>query len=354
MRHAPLALLFTLACDPRTPASPDAPAPADASLDASRADAIDCPMPLRSRDRAPVASRGDARGLVDGDFWGPSWTGEVGDWVAIDVGAGPSEVMTAWTTFGDDVLGGYAIETSADSTDGRDGQWRAAATITDSTAPARADAIPFTGQRWLRLRVTAGVATLAELAVHDTSHGRCDSWLFIGDSISAMAFNLSSGFADDIHGARPATYPLRLGIGVGGTSSADGLANLDAWLATYPDITNWVVSYGTNDMGGGDPVFAPDFHDRMHTLVTRLQQAGKRVFVPRIPYGKWDPEGAVIPVYNAALDRVVQATGAIAGPDLYAYFRAHPDQLADDIHPDPDGGRAMNQLWSEIALRLYP
>ena len=82
MRHAPLALLFTLACDPRTPASPDAPAPADASLDASRADAIDCPMPLRSRDRAPVASRGDARGLVDGDFWGPSWTGEVGDWVA--------------------------------------------------------------------------------------------------------------------------------------------------------------------------------------------------------------------------------------------------------------------------------
>jgi len=339
-----------IACDARAPASPDA----GASVDAPNDGRADCPMPLRSRDRAPVASRGDASGLVDGALAGATWTGAIDDWVAIDVGVGPTAVMSAWTAIGDGVLTGYAIETSADSTDGKDGHWQPAVAISDNTAATRADAIAFAGQRWLRLRITAGAPTLSELAVHDASHGTCDSWLFIGDSITALAFNLSTDFSDDIHAARPGTYPVRLGIGVGGTNSETGLANLDAWLAAYPDIHNWVVSYGTNDMGGGDPVYAPAYHDRMRTLVTRLQQAGKRVFVPRIPYGTWDPAGAVIPVYNAEVDRVVEETGAIAGPDLYAYFRAHPDQLADDIHPGAAGARAMNQLWSEIALGLYP
>lgn len=342
---------LAIACDARVPDQADAAASVDAAAgDPSAA----CPMPLRSREHVPVASRGDARGLVDGALAGATWTATVDDWVAIDVGVGPTAVMSAWTAIGDGVITGYAIETSADSTDGRDGHWRTAIAITANTAATRADAIEFADQRWLRLRVTAGTADLGELAVHDASHGTCDSWLFLGDSITAMAFNLSTDFADDIHAARPETYPLRLGIGVGGSSTEDGLANLDAWLAMYPDIHSWVVSYGTNDMGGGDPVYAPAFHDRLRALVTRLQQAGKRVLVPRIPYGKWDPDGAVIPVYNAEVDRVVAETGAVAGPDLYAYFRAHPDQLADDIHPGGDGARAMNLLWSELALRLYP
>lgn len=353
MRLMSSMLLMLAACDAAAVVAPDG-GPVTPAADATVAGPIACPMPLRSRDRAPVASRGDAHGLVDGDFWGPSWSGGAGDWVAIDVGVGPTEVMAAWTALGDGVLRGYAFETSADSTDGTDGHWTSAAAVADNAAPTRAARISFTGQRWLRLRITDGTVALAELAVHDASHGACDSWLFIGDSITALAFNLSTGFADDIHAARPETYPLRMAIGVGGTNSADGLANLDGWLASYPDVTNWVVSYGTNDMGGGDPAFAPAFHDRMVTLVTRLQQAGKRVFVPHIPYGKWDPDGAVIPVYNAAVDRVIADTGAHAGPDLYTYFHDHPDQLADDIHPDADGGAAMNRLWSEVALRFYP
>ncbi|MCE9579199.1 MAG: hypothetical protein K8W52_39110 [Deltaproteobacteria bacterium] len=350
VRILALTSALAIACDARAPSdSPDAASPIDATSGGAA-----CPMPLRSRDRAPVASHGDAAGLVDGALAGATWTGAVDAWVAIDVGVGPTAVMSAWTAIGDGQLTGYAIETSADSTDGKDGHWQTAVAILDNTAATRADAIAFTGQRWLRLRITEGAADLSELAVHDASHGTCDSWLFIGDSITAMAFNLSTDFADDVHAARPDTYPLRLGIGVGGTNSENGLANLDAWLAAYPDVHNWVVSYGTNDMGGGDPVYAPAYHDRMRRLITRLQQAGKRVFVPRIPYGTWDPDGAVIPVYNAEVDRVVAETGAIAGPDLYAYFRAHPDQLADQIHPGALGARAMNELWSAIALAHYP
>lgn len=356
MRTLTIVLAFGLAaCTVTHPADDALPDGGPPVIDAPLGARIDCPMPLRSRNRATVTSRGYAAGLVDGDFLGPSWGGGAGDWVAIDVGVGPDQVMAAWSSaVPAGAPRGYAIETSADSTTGRDGTWTVAVTVADNLERTRAHAVRFAGQRWLRLRLVTGDAELLALAVHDASAGTCDSWLFLGDSITAMAFNLSTGFSDDVHAARRATYPLRMAIGEGGTNTQTGLERLDDWLAAYPDVTNWVVSYGTNDMGGGDPAFAPAYGDRMIELVSRLRDAGKRVFVPHIPYGTWDPDGRVIPVYNAQVDRVVREAEILAGPDLYEYFRDHPDQLADDVHPDPIGGRAMDRLWSETALRAYP
>jgi len=327
-----------------------ADAAAIARADAAPGDRIACAMPLLSRGQVARVSGGEARGLTDGVLGGFVWSGAAGDWAALDVGVGHDAIAVAWTAT-DAPPRAYTIETSADSTDGADGTWTSALAVTDNTLPTRAHVVRFTGQRWLRVRL-GGDGALYELAVHDASHGACDTWLFVGDSITALAYNLSNDFSDDVHAARGATYPVRLGIGVGGTSSQDGLDHVDAWLAAYPDVANWVVSYGSNDTGGSAQ-FAPAFGDRMIELVGTLQRAGKRVYVPRLPFATYPGASDVLPAYVAQIDRVIAATGATPGPDLYAYFGAHPDQLADHLHPNGDGGRAMNQLWADVALPLY-
>jgi acyl-CoA thioesterase I len=48
------------------------------------------------------------------------------------------------------------------------------------------------------------------------------------------------------------------------------------------------------------------------------------------------------------------ANGLIPGPDLYAWFLAHPEQLRDGLHPTDAGIVAINRLWASAMERLYP
>ena len=43
----------------------------------------------------------------------------------------------------------------------------------------------------------------------------------------------------------------------------------------------------------------------------------------------------------------------LPGPDLYAWFAAHPEQLRDGIHPTDAGILAINRLWAEAVARAY-
>jgi acyl-CoA thioesterase-1 len=54
------------------------------------------------------------------------------------------------------------------------------------------------------------------------------------------------------------------------------------------------------------------------------------------------------------LDQVASARGLLPGPNLYAWFKAHPERLADGLHPDPRGAIEMNRLWAEAVAPLYP
>ena len=324
------------------------------------------PMPLISRNKPVAASMGNAAAVDDGEYYGgATWdvvpSAQAPAWVAIHVGAGAYRAMLNWVAYPDSNLPtNYRIETSVNSTDGADGTWTTAVTVVGNSVPARAHPFPFGNQQWVRFVVTEaqtpGVAIrIDEIDVHDASAGTSDSWMFVGDSITAAAFSrslFSGNFPERIHAVVPSHFPLMIGAGVGGTSTQTGVAHIDEWIAAHPHMQNWVVSYGTNDASNMDPQFAPAFGERLREIVRNLQAAGKTVFVPRIP-SRTGGEAYLAP-YNAQVDAVCSEFSLGAAPDLYAWFIAHPDQLYDGVHPNDDGSRAMNQLWADAVRPLYP
>jgi lysophospholipase L1-like esterase len=329
----------------------------------------------------PVRASSDeasAAAVADGVWrtwagWRPAPpTSAAPQWLALDLGrAAPAAILLLWnagnntnyneTRYGG--LGNYTVETSADSSDGGNGSWTTAATIQGNTVRSRAHRVPFAGQRWVRLRVTAlapgaAQAALDEVAVYDAA-GLDESWIFLGDSVTALAFDRAPergpAFAALVHAARPATDPITLDAGVNGETSAAALAQLDQRLAWNPDFHFWVLGYGTNDVPS-DPsgVAAAAFAGRMGRMAARIQGAGHVPVVVPIPYSR-DPAHAAIPQYNAALLAMADSQGLLVGPDLYAYFAAHPEQLAPDgVHPTDAGSAAINRLWADWRLKAEP
>lgn len=316
------------------------------------------PMKLISVRRPVVASTGNASVLVNDTYFDLSFwdvAASASPWVSIDLGKGPSRIMVQlYSSQTTTAPGGYRLETSADSTNGRDGTWTTGLSVSGNSEQSRVHALDFAGKRWLRVTITAGLAggsrvQLNEIGVRDASAGTTDSWIFLGDSITAMSFHPGQGtFAALVNKSYPACYPVMINEGVGGTNSGDGVMSLEQRLLAFADVQNWVIGYGTNDSSSTDQRFVTQYIDNMRRIITRLQQAGKNVYVPRIPY-----RDTKIEPYNTALDKLVSDTGAYPGPDFYAWFKAHPEMLGDGVHPNDQGMAAMNRMWVEAVSPLY-
>ena len=54
------------------------------------------------------------------------------------------------------------------------------------------------------------------------------------------------------------------------------------------------------------------------------------------------------------VDDLTKTNTLMTGPDFYAYFMAHQDQLMDALHPGDAGQAAMNKLWADAVRSLYP
>ena len=85
-----------------------------------------------------------------------------------------------------------------DSTNGKNGTWTTVVTVTGNLVMNRAHSFDFTGQRWARLVLTGPTPKtyeygiqLDEILLHDVSNGTDDSWIFVGDSITAEIFRLT-------------------------------------------------------------------------------------------------------------------------------------------------------------------
>ena len=329
------------------------------------------PAPLISRGRPVAASRPGASVLVDGIYRADAWAGGIPSeaapaWVAIRIGPGPSRVLLSWTSshnhdYRDLFYGApvdYRIETSVDSTDGADGTWRTAMTIRGNPVRSRAHAVDFTGQRWIRLSVTALAKErnewglfLDEIDVHDLSLGGDDVWVFLGDSIGAGVFDRAPAhrpsFADRIAAAHPGYDPAMIDAGFCRARTGEVLAHIDDVLAWNPDARVFAILLGANDSD------AETFRRDLDALVGRIRAAGRIAVVARLPYQTKYGEDYVAPK-NRALDEVVAARGLLAGPDLDTWFRARPERLEDGLHPDAEGSVAANRLWAEAVAPLYP
>jgi acyl-CoA thioesterase-1 len=365
---------------------------------------VQAPNPLISQDR-PVVAGGplaveNPEQLVDGlrsnglsgvAFGVPTESEPA--WVAIDLGEGPGRVLLIWrdpnggpyTAINGGAPYDYHVDTSADSTDGEDGTWDTVTTVTSNPVHVREHAFDFSGQRWVKLVMTAaqpkpdtdgGTETaypvkLDEISVFDLSETEdghpSDSWLFMGDSITQGAFVAAYGvgtrFDELLHASQPDHYPAMVPAGITSELATDGVRHIteDDFLKRNPDMLHVAIGYGTNDSWGNKDPLSVKFEETMETLVEAVLAAGRVPILARIPYA-CEPEAGsgtagghlTIPEFNEIIDRLQAKYELPCGPDLYAWFRAHPEQLSDCVHPNPDGYREMNRLWAEAASVLYP
>ncbi len=364
---------LVLACASERSAIGDSDRPGDAA-DSPEGDPDPGPPlgghPLLSRGRPTASNVGSAaqhRAAVDGIYGEAGWSaarphdGEE-PWLAVELPASPAHVLVSWNSGGnvsyDDTHDGaplaYRLELSADSTDGDDGAWYVALAVQANGARTRVHRIELAGETWVRLVIVAsgrGGVTLDELEVFDGAAAH-DSWLFLGDSITAHAFARDPAqqpsFAEVVHARDATRFPLMIDGGIVGETTFDALRRIDAVLADHPDVRFVALGYGSNDASPNvsDPHY---FRRNLRELIARVQAAGKVALVPRIPYAS-DGEHDHLEAFNAVVDELTRELDLPVGPDLYDYFRDNAHLLVDGLHPNAEGGVAINYLWAEAVL----
>ena len=255
-------------------------------------------------------------------------------WASIDVGTGYAKLLLGWQDVGYQDYGpsfysasdyqsatsplGYLIKTSADSTDGNDGSWTTAVTVTDNPVRTRTHVVPFTGMRWVRFEVTAaglsasGAALdvrLDEIELHDYSAvgdgDFTDGYFVMGDSITKISFSRSGGpneLDNLITAQRPAYTPALVEAGNGGETLPNALAHLqtDKWLTYAEGLTFVTLAYGTNDSWGANTAAGAKFEATLRSIITLLTAANRVPILPRIP---WNTVSAHLDEFNAVIDK---------------------------------------------------
>ena len=193
--------------------------------------------------------------------------------------------------------------------------------------------------------VPVGVAVSAVRA--DGPDLPAGAWLAFGDSITASAFLGLGGWTQAFD---PGPSPMVRNAGIPGATAHTALLRLAEVLAANPDAARVGLAFGTNDAYSA--IVAPDlFAARMRAVVEQVEVAGRRPMLATIP---WSPlaQMAILPAYNEALGAIAADHQLPPGPDLYAWFAAHPDELgADGIHPTAAGSASIRRLWG-AALRV--
>jgi acyl-CoA thioesterase-1 len=333
--------------------------------------------PLVSRGKRVVGSSAvpfsEPRSANDGDYstsWGAGRpTPERPAWLAFDVGAGPARLLLNWSAAGSfnyeetdyGSPGAYRIETSPDSTDGANGSWRTVAEVLAVSVHGQANTFDFAGQRWVKFVVTRTPAQspngvqISEIDLHDVTSGANDSWFFSGDSITAFAFDRAPihqpSFAAWIHKRHEGFFPSMINGGTGGEKSDEGAARIEERLARNPDAHFWAIAYGTND-AAGNASETTRFRSNVQKIVDRVRGAGRVPILATIPFAS-DGQHRNVPAFNKAIEDLRTADSLPAGPDLYSWFAAHPDELRDGVHPNDRGIVSINRLWAEAVDNIY-
>lgn len=354
---------------------------------------VERPNPIISRN-ATVFSNPAANSVLvkDGQYHGQGWgagrpTAEAPAWVALQLTAGPTRLLVSWDdggTYdyerpGTDTYGlpaAYRIEVSSNSTNGADGDWRVEADVSENTVRTRGHAVSFADQSWVKLVITAAPSmspngvSISEIDVHDISATGTglpdDTWFFMGDSITAFAYDRAAAhqpsFAAGINLASPTYFPAMINGGIGGETTANGLARLARTLDLNPDYRFIVLGYGTNDAAGGQiPVAA--FKGNLQSMIDQIRADGREPVIPHIPPAP-DQGHNGIPSYNTAIDELTQSNELIVGADLFAYFGTTSDlfvcppcgtgRMTDNLHPNDNGLKGMNDAWTSAMRALYP
>jgi lysophospholipase L1-like esterase len=203
---------------------------------------------------------------------------------------------------------------------------------------------------------------LLEIEAFDVSNGGNDTWFFMGTSISQMGIkqqddDQSKTMADWIHEKYPQYNPAMLRGGIGCINSTEVVAHLSEYLAYAGNVKFWAIEMGTNDAWGGGDWNLEIFRKNMQTIIDSAKAHNivpilARIIATDSAKAQWQ----INPKFLEAIDSLTVQNKLPKGPDLYTYFREHPELLASDgVHPNGEtgGGHMIHQLWAEALYPLY-
>jgi lysophospholipase L1-like esterase len=342
------------------------------------ADAAAIPNPVISRNVPAYAGSNPATASTGNDeHYFSFWSAQCPDYLAYDLSGVPEEnrqvIDAVWyNTSAYDVVGmyvnrnmepsDYTIEVNAapGGTYPESG-WEVVETVADNTLASRQHIVEFAGYNWIRICLTQaddkenGMASI-NFDIHDVSQGISDSWLFLGDSITAGGMNncYGTGFATYIHRLDESYFPIQENGGIGGITSKDGLEHIDTWLATFPG--QYVsIAYGTND-AWGNQTGAEQYYQNTKSMLDKVLALGKTPVLPKIPHAEEAGVADHLGDYNAMIDRLwAEYPEVIQGPDFDAILTEHPEYLSGDgVHPNSEGYEEMRRIWAETMYeRVY-
>ena len=311
--------------------------------------------------------------LTDGYL--TNWKSSSAKEIALNVGEGPQKLLINWESFGDCAwatdftsgcghsgvaLSNFKILTSANSTDGTDGDWEVAATIQNNPVMARGVTIDFAGKSWFKFASEGDVGKILEIEAFDMSAGGTDTWFFMGTSISQMGIkqqDTDSTTAQLIHAKFPEYTPAMLRGGIGCINSTEVVEHLNEYLEYAGNVKFWAIEMGTNDAWGGGDWNLNTYVSNMQTIIDSAKAHGITPVIARIIATDSAKAGWQInPAFLEAIDKLVEDNDLPQGPDFYSYFKEHPELLASDgVHPNAEtkGGQAMHHLWAEALAPLY-
>ena len=288
---------------------------------------------------------------------------------ALRLPSGRGQVIAVWYDIGTfDMIGNYVnrmfsladyvIEVNPSPEDALPVTgWEIVLSVTDNRFSTRQHLIDLDGCRWVRIRfLRFGGKPYFRFDIHDAPDGISDSWLFLGDSITACAMGNAWGtsFAERLHALDDRFFPVQQNGGIGGLNSRDGRTHVRAWLAGNP--ARFVpVAFGTND-AWGQPNDLQAYEQNIRYMLDAVLEAGKIPVLPTIPYAADPHAGRCTAQYNDVIHRIyADRSTLLHGPDLYTFFRTHPQYLSTDgVHPSEDGYEAMRRLWAEtMYTQLY-
>jgi lysophospholipase L1-like esterase len=330
--------------------------------------AVITPNPIISRGKSVATSSGAAAYLVDNNFTGTNFNVANNTWIAINIGTGHSSVYMSWNnpayTWSDVVAAAgsckstpsmpvnYTIQTSSNSTNGTDGTWTIATTVTGNNVTARGHVINSTGASWIKMNITTGGGQINEVEVFDLSSGGTDLWFFPGTSITANTYKgtpPAQDYADLIKASYPMFTPMMVRGGIPCISSNQLKKDINLYLASAGNAKYWAIEMGTNDAWGGSNGGVNNFKSNMQAVITACKNAGIQPIIARMlstneSLANWQ----VHPDYLKAIDDLTTQNNLIPGPDLYTYFLSHSsEQNSDGVHPNAIGAASIQRLWAQ-------
>ncbi len=331
------------------------------------------PNPVISRNCPAYSESSPSTAASANDaFYYSMWSGSAPDYLAYDLSGVPAEqrekIIAVWynatghydypvvSSNSNGMPTDYTIEVNkaAGGTCPESG-WEVVEKVSGNTLHSRQHVVDMKGYNWIRLNVTgvdgkaSGTASI-NFDIHNVSDGITDSWIFLGDSITAggMMNCYGTGFAEYVNQIDSRYYPVQENGGIGGIMSSHGKENIDRWLETFPG--NYVsIAYGTND-SWGNQTGAQKYYDNTAYMVEKVIEAGKTPIIPTIPYATETGISAYIDDYNAMIEKIyTEYPEVVEGPDFYTLLQKNPEYLSSDgVHPNSEGYDAMRQEWASV------